>query len=339
MKSPFFVTLILLIHGSIVFAQGKPEPFEISLPAQRVSGSLYNSILFMDIRRDTTGFGMVQKGAINRNARVVAKIPMAQQFSNVLNALTDSTAQSGELLLAIRHCRFGEITGAVSEKGYFFFRADLFARDGNEYKKIASIDTVTVITAMDVTQKNFKNGSKVITDFIVAHLTQKYGDDFSLSANQIPKLDSIEKSKLPLYTNPNFVDGVYYNYRSFSLQRPDVVSLSVSFDRKGKPENVSSVDGKGNKITIDSHSIYAFVSEGKPYIAGEFNYYPLEKRKDDFYFVGRASDVKTSNVMAAEIMFGIIGGLLAQSATSVFEMRIDHLSGDFIKIKEAKTGR
>ena len=156
----------------------------------------------------------------------------------------------------------------------------------------------------------------------------------TLLPEQLPKIDSIEKNKLPLYTSNTLTDGIYYNFRSFVNQQPDETGISATFDKKGKPQRISYTNKKGQKVEIESRFIYAFVHEGKPYVSGEFSCYPLEKRGDDFYFTGKAVDAKSSDVAMATAFFGIIGGLMASSATSVFEMKIDHLSGGFIRIKE-----
>lgn len=85
---------------------------------------------------------------------------------------------------------------------------------------------------------------------------------------------------------------------------------------------------------VKGKSVYAVIFQDRPYISTKYGYYPLLKRGNDFYFTGKASDYTNSDVVTAEIFFGILGGLIAQSATSVFEMKLDHLSGGFIRIKE-----
>jgi hypothetical protein len=78
--------------------------------------------------------GIVQLGAFNRKAKVVAETPLDNQVSGLLAGLTDSTAQNGELFLLLRQMNFAEVTGAMSERGYFQLRAVLFAKKEMAFK-------------------------------------------------------------------------------------------------------------------------------------------------------------------------------------------------------------
>jgi hypothetical protein len=331
-----FATAIFGICSIFSYAQAKTEAYQISLPVSRISGSFYNNIHLMDIRDDSVSLGIVQKGAFNKRATVVAETPLATQFSNVLNALADNTAKEGELLLLLRQLSFAEITKAMSELGYCHFRAVLFAKVGEGYSKLETIDTVVVIKAMDVTKKMFRLGSEAVTDFISRNLTKEPSGDIVLSLEQLPQIDSFEKTKIPLYTTVTYTDGLYYTYQSFASQQPDETGVSIVFDKKGRVQKINYINKKGQKWDIENRFIYAFVYEGKLYISGEFTCYPLEKRGDDFYFTGKANDAKSGDIMAAQFFFGIMGSLMASSATSIFEMKIDHITGGFIRVKEVE---
>lgn len=213
----------------------------------------------------------------------------------------------------------------------------LFAREKGQYHKIAGIDTVFVVKSMlDVTKKMYKQGCQIVTDFIADHLKQKPIEEIAYSQYQFQRIDSIEKTHLPLYTTQTFTDGIYHSFHSFARQQPDKKKLSGTFNKENKLRRIYYVGEHGNREKVKDKSVYAVVYKGKPYITTKYGYDPLEKRKNDFYFTGKASDFETSDILTAEVLFGIIGGLLAQSATSVFEMKIDHLSGGFIRIKEIK---
>jgi hypothetical protein len=329
--------IIQILNTFLLFyfsAQAQTEAFKIPLPYNKKANSLYNSIKLLDIRSDTTDFGFVQKGALNRSVSIVAEPSLQTQLNDVMKALIDNPAQEGELLLVLRQSRFAEITKATSERGYFHFRAILFAHENGMYKKIESIDTVVVVKAFDVTKKMLSAGGEAISYFIESNLTKQPGDELTLSFDQMRSIDDIEKSKLPLYINETYKDGIYYNFKSFVNQQPDETGVSATFDKKGKTLRISYTDKKGKPREIENRFIYAFVYEGRPYISGEFTCYPLEKRGNDFYFSGKVPDPKGDEVFMASVFFGVLGGLMASSTKSVFEMKIDHLSGGFIRLRE-----
>lgn len=62
-----YITLLLVLATGVLRAQNKTEHFSIDPSEEKVSGSLYSSIEFRDLRRDTTLLGVVQLGIVNSN--------------------------------------------------------------------------------------------------------------------------------------------------------------------------------------------------------------------------------------------------------------------------------
>ena len=333
-KFLLFPIFIFLITPKL-FSQNRTEDFEITLPDKKVSNSLYKTIRFIDSRYDTSSIGIVQLGAFNKKAKVVPEIPFATQLSNVMNALRDATAKDGELLFQLRQFNFAELTGAMSEKGYCYLRAWLYSNKNGRYQKIASIDTVIFIKAMDVTKALFRNGSKTITNFIADNLLKDATDLQYYSFRDILQIDSMEKNDIPLYTTSQMKEGLYETYRSFLNQTPDKQVTAESKDEK--IASVKTINENGKTDKVKSKDVYAIVSNGKPFIATDYGYYPLQKINDDFYFTGKAKvNANTGDVIAASIFFGIIGGLIASDAEATFEMKIDHINGGFIRLREIR---
>ncbi len=335
MKKTFIVTNILVASALTLVAQNKISDLEISLPEQRVPNSHYNSISFIDTRFDTSHFGIVQLGAFNSKARVKPKIPIGVQLTNVLNALVDSSARNGELLLQLRQFSYAEITGATSEKGYCYIRAVLYAKKTDRYLKLGAIDSVIYIKSLDVTRPLFRNSSRLISNFLATHLTSVPDESSGYSYDEIVHLDQLEKQSIPAYTGSAFKEGLYETYQSFMQQVPDK-AIVVNM-KKEKIEDVKITGANGKAEKVKPKNIYAIVYNGQPYIATEYGYYPLQKSGDDFFFTGRAkATADGGGVVAATVFFGIVGGLIASDATSVFEMKIDHINGGFMRIREVK---
>lgn len=334
--------LIPLISFSIIIcmnavAQKATKDFEIELPEQKISGSLYNTISYIDSRLDTTHMGIVQLGAFNKKARVVPKIAFGQQLTNVLQALTDSASGDGGLLFQLKQLSFAEVTGAVSEKGYCYLRAVLYKKAGESYNPVNSIDTVILVKAMDVTKALFRNGSKVINSFISDNLLRPSTDTINYSYSDVVHIDSIEKRKLKLYNVTAYTDGVYKSFESFLNQAPDYTEMSVTMKR----DTISSVKiaGENGKMEkIKTKNLYAVIYKGQIFVATEYGYYPVEKYNDDFLFTGKAKvTAATGDVIAASMFFGVLGGLIASdAANATFEMKIDHINGGFIRLREVK---
>lgn len=331
--------LLLLISFTFTFSvigQNLTKEFELSVPVNKIANSLYNSIEVLDSRPDTTFFGIVQRGAFNRKARVIASPDIKVQIQNTFRLLTDSSAENKSLLLQLRQFNFAELTGATSERGYCYLKMELYEKKDDSYYRIARTDTVLFTKAMDVTNLNFRKGSATIINFISQNLMQKGEPGNSFSFDELNHIDSIEKSKLPLYTTGLLKDGVYYSYDAFKNQAPDtVVKLEPKEDKM--VTQFRAIDNNGKKIKLKTNETYAIVTDGQPYIATGFGFYKLNKKDDDFYFIGKAKvTANTGEVLAAGFFFGIIGSLIASDASAEFEMKIDHTNGGFIRIREIK---
>lgn len=334
----FFIFFASLCFNTAI-AQKATKDFEIDLPQQKVAHSLYNTIEYIDSRFDTSNMGIVQLGAFNKKARVIPVTPFHLQLQKVLDSLTDKTeAGKDTLLFQLRQLSFAEVTGAMSEKGYCYLRAALYQKQPEGYKPVSSIDTVLLIKSMDVTKGLFRNGSKLLNGFIAENLGKAGSGDILYAYNDIAHIDSVEKRKLTVYNIDTYTDGVYINYQSFINQTPDYVNMDVKLKR----DTVSTVKIKGDKDKMEkikAKDMYAVIYQGKIFIATDYGYYPAEKYNDDFLFTGKAKVAASAgDMIAAGVFFGIIGSLIAEnSANATFEMKIDHVNGGFIRLREVKS--
>ena len=330
-----FAGLFASFFYSDIKAQ-KIEEFSFIKPELKVSNSLYNSITFVDSRRDTSTLGIIQTGAFNRQALVVAKGGLDSQVKNVMAFLTDSTANKNELLLQLRMYNLAEVTSGFSEKGYFKFYAHLFAKTSNGYSKIADIDTLVKLSSgMDVSNALLKTSSSVFTDFIANNLTRKPLSPATYPYNYILKIDSVEKSRLKIYTTDTYTDGVYYRYSSFSDQIPDG-EVVVEGDSL-REDNVKIFDAKRKLRKLTAANAYGIVFKGKPYLSNKFGFNPMYKKNNDLFFNGKISvyrNASSGGVIAAGALFGLVGALAVSAAGSsdIYdgEIKIDYLTGEFV---------
>lgn len=53
-------------------------------------------------------------------------------------------------------------------------------------------------------------------------------------------------------------------------------------------------------------------------------------------FIRAKVNANTGAVITSYLLFGVVGAIIASDADSVFEMKIDHSNGSFIRIKEVE---
>lgn len=314
------------------------EDFQLTLPDQKIQNSLYSSIRFIDARFDTASVGIIQRGALNMGVLLVTRIPLEEQAKTVFTALTDKTAKTGKFILHIRQFSLVELAaGVLGQQGYCYLRANLFAGNNGSYRMLNKFDSVIMVrSSYDVTKDLLKTGSEVLTGFITNNLLKEPVETESYSLADIYRIDSLEKRNLAVYQTDVYKDGVYRTFNSFISQTPDgQITAKV---KKQEIWDVFTFNKKGKKEKVWQKDCYALIYNGKPYISTEFDYYPLYKKDGDFYFAGkaRAPVITAEGIVTSVLFLGLLGGLILPYGEATFEMKIDHLNGGFIRIRQVK---
>lgn len=344
MKKIMKSTLIFLgiILSVSLYSQKRTEDFSISFPDKKPEKSYYKTIQLIDVRIDTASLGIVQKGAFNAKARVIPTAPLNDQFQNLLNHINGENAENGTIVMYLKQLYFAEITGALSEHGYCYFQAYLFAKnEDGTYSYLDQIDSVIDHSSMDVTKATMKKGSDMVSDFISRNVSKKAIPTDRYTWSDLKNFDKIEKQKLSLYHSAELKEGIYPDYHSFKNLEPSARTIS-SAKFYGKTSKIIKLyeTSEGKEKEIKKNEVYAIVYQGAPYLylPVENAFIKAEKKDGDFYFTGKIkSTAKTGDVVLASAFFGIIGGLLASESTSVpFELQLDYINGGFIPIKEVK---
>lgn len=337
---PLHAAILLCFFSLYAVAQEIPlRYYDIQAPVHKkkqpaynkISNSLYKNIYFLDCRVDSNYIGSVSVGLLNHEGRLKLRTPFQPQLQSLLDSLTDGSAANGELLFQLRKFRFVEEWATR----YCYLQAGLYVKTENQYQRLSILDTVMVVTSRDVTGTIEYLGSKIMTDFLSSQLLQRPSDTTSFPVQEVLRYDSIEKNQLPLFTATAYTDGIYNSYHSFSLQQPDRPG-QIKINKHGDVTSVSAKDSTGKMVKLKYKDLYAFVYEGKPYIATEYDYYPVEKMSNNFYFTGKvkvaASESDKGN---AQFTFGLIGRALASGGyEATYGMFIDYISGVFIHLRK-----
>jgi fructose-1,6-bisphosphatase/sedoheptulose 1,7-bisphosphatase-like protein len=92
-------------------------------------------------------------------------------------------------------------------------------------------------------------------------------------------------------------------------------------------------------MKLKSKKLYALVFDGKPYIATEYGYYPLEKVHNILTFTGKVKVAASEgDKNGAQMAFGLIGRAMASGGYEAsYEMAIDPVSGVFVHLHKIET--
>ena len=205
---PCAFLLMLFSFYTNLFSQVNTTGFSIIIPRQKISGSLYSSIQFIDSRKDTGTMGFVQQGFFNKKAAIIAKSPFQDQLENLLDSITGKSGGEGELLFQLRYLRFAEVTNALTEKGYCYIKAALYGKKDHQYVKLSLLDSIVYVKSAEVRKALLRNTSIVLTNFISDNLMNQGNDSDSISYKDIGGIEQFEKKKIPLYIAKTYKDAV-----------------------------------------------------------------------------------------------------------------------------------
>jgi len=337
--------ILLMIAFSCLFLnaqQTRPYPeifreFTLKYTPPLVSNSLFDKIKLLDLRGDTVRLGQCQFGLLNKKFTLTPKPFLSIQLASIISRATNQSAKNGELVLCLKKFMFAERTAAFTEEGFCSFDADLYRKTDSLYYLIQSIDTLIRVRSMDVTKGIIHRSDSVFTCFVTRNLLNEGNLNNPLSLKEVVSADSIAKHKLKLYNTPNLVNGIYTTYENFKNQTPD--KSGIVERKKDKIKSIKITTDNGVEQMIKPQDIYAVVTDGIPFIATEFGYYPLRLRNDDFVFIGKlpAPAIATG----ATFFFGLMGTLLSSDykKSAYFYSVLNFRDGRFIRVREILFGK
>lgn len=306
-----------------------------------------SSSLFLDNRHtDTLNLGYIIQKKYEGNFifNIQPAYPLREQFTNLLDSFNSAVHSNRKLLLQLGRLKFGGPKNKSMNQRWFMFRAYLFEVTEKGYCRLGTIDTVAIINVKNnkhFVLNCFRFAGDVISGFIGSCLSKPISASPEyVTLNQIEKIDSIQKSHLPVYTTDTLTEGVYASYESFRNQTPDHVEFDVKME-DSVPVDVEKLNPDiNNRYRFDK--VYAFVVNNKIYINNNFKYYLLEKRDNDFFFKTTMKTDKGVPTVLGLLTFTTLTILdkVVNEATKrheiEYEMKLDHLDGSFIPYNMAK---
>jgi len=343
-SSRFRYPLVLLLACYLIGmqklrAQEKTKYFQLSSTSKKPVKSFYNKVKFIDSREDTTNYGIVRVGALNKEAMLVPPISMGEQLNQVLFENKVEGGGNRELFFQLRKLKFIEKAEGLKEFGYCFFRANVYTLTHQGYVLMSAIDTLLAVESRDVTKPIMDRANKTIIRFFLESVKKDSVGSQFFTMDQIVNIDEVEKQNFKLYTATEFADGIYSTFQYFRDQTPDLTLFSITFE-DGEISEIKARNRSGKLVKMKSENVYAIVNKGIPYISAQFGYYPLVKNNNDFYFIGddkqhylKGHVVRSNSLLKPmEFVYSNI------SLTSQYEIKIDHLNGKFMRVKEIKDG-
>ncbi len=323
--------------------------FNIADNKSKENNRLYKHIEVFDARIDTNSLGhLFLEARLSDNERLFEiknKISFDKQIKELFNNAVNEAAISDTVVLQIRNVFFNELGVNFNWASYFHLRFNTYRKNNNIYYPIATVDTTINFNLVFRYNKRrlIRKAQKVFKQKILNNITHFSNTNIVYNRYEISKIDSIEKSTMPLYTMPTLDDGIYLNYESFKNQQPSDNLFYVDTSEKGEIKELYEKDLEENLKHIKINKIYAIVWNGSPFISNFRKLIPLKKIDNNYFFTGKrfssTNDAEFHhrfNVASKKVINFINLKDLTFSNKRTFFLKLDHLNGNFINAESVK---
>ena len=348
MRVMYLLISIFFVGCYVVNPKGYKD-FNITNNKIKVNNSLYKHIVVIDERTDTNSLGhlFLEARLGDNNDRLFEiknKISFDKQIKELFNNAVNEAAISDTIVLQVRNVFFNELFVNFNWASYFHLRFNTYRKNNNIYYPISTVDTTINFNLVFRYNKRrlFRKARKVFKQKILSTFSIYSDTNVAYNEYEISRIDSIEKSAMPLYTNPTLNDGIYLNYESFKNQQPDNF-FYVNISEKGEIKELYEKDLEANLKIIKVKKIYALVWNGRPFISNLKKLTPLTKMGNNYFFTDKiflsTNDAEFQhgfNVASKKVINFINLKSLFSSNKRIILVQLDHLNGNFINAESVK---
>ncbi len=299
----------------------------------------FQKVSVIDGRENKRNIGLVQKGVNNTLAAVMIDPSLEEALQDFLNPLLSNAGGKKRLIIHIRQLSFSEFTRTFKEEGFFRIRAEAYEQTDNGYLPLSKIDTLVIVSGLDVTNNLLKSGQRTIYHWVDYSLRQKPVAENYYSAADILNIDRIEKQKIPLYNNPELPKGLYQSYQDLAQRQPSDTSINFEYDDQTGRIRATRTDDNGNSkvIRLTSKTGYAVSFDNKLWILVPEGYAMAKFRDGSLYYMAPYNlMVAKANNANSYMLFGLVGGTIYSmnnSEEKLTNFMVDHLNGGQIPVK------
>jgi hypothetical protein len=196
------------------------------------------------------------------------------------------------------------------------------------------VDTTITVSGFDVTKK-----LKRTIDQSLANLyEQLYGHPEAAelyTMDEVLRFEDGQKLALPAYARQGNENAVYKTWADFVQLNPRPNQRAI---QKRKQFRISYINERGKEKTAPAYYARVISFQNKLYYNMEGRFYEMTRKNNDFYVSGKTSQFQdNSNAAVAGAMFGIVGAVIASSASNggqeAYECKIHYKKGNLIPIR------
>ena len=259
------------------------------------------------------------------------------QFENWFLKSNENSIGTRDLVLLVEKFHFFSEPLKKGDLEKVEIKMSVFEKKFNQYYFLDRINNVILLDPQKAenTPKGFTRYlDGTFSQFLKNSFEVEKKEEKGINENELKEYEQILQSRIPLFVNKQYKDGVYKDFDAFANQKP-LVNFELVKNNDGEV-----VRAKSNEERMSLSKIYAFVDNGKAYrptIAGN-----LEILNDEggFYVVSNRKSLFPEEVNMIYYSFGILGGIAGAIDASVkhdkamksdkYNIYLDSVNGNFV---------
>ncbi|WP_090153112.1 hypothetical protein [Dyadobacter soli] len=328
MKIPLLLLTILV---------ALPSLGQISLTLNPHCGDfepVFTDVEVLDLREGQKLVGFIHKGITNKPEQIVFTGNMADSLVPFFKAPNGDLKTPKKLVFILNELFMNENTKSVPKTGKLKLSTRLFIKNDLEtYSEILTTDSIFTVKGFDVTKKLFRLVSDELCNLSkTAAKTENNRERPVLTRSELEHFDSLEISKLPIFSNQKPTSGIFKDYSHFKENKPDIeAEILVEKSKKGKFTAYRIFGSRRKKVQLETSGFYAISDGIKLFKATSEGLFEIKKIDHKLFYDRAGSFTDPGN---AGIYFGMAGAMIAFSLSphkiNLFRFKINHRRGNSI---------
>ncbi|KAA0992684.1 hypothetical protein [Dyadobacter aurulentus] len=208
--------------------------------------------------------GYIHKGIGNNSKQIVFNGSIADSLSMFFKDKNGTIPSQKSLVFILNELFMNVNTRDIPENGKLKLSLRLFLEnESGRYSEVLAVDSIFTVKGFDVTKKLFRSVSEEFCSISKAATGRKLDDDKpAFTKDELNYLDSLEISRIPIFSNQIPNPGIFKDYAHFAQNNPDIAAkIVIEKSKKGKITAYRFYGTKKKGVPLETTGLYA-ISDG-----------------------------------------------------------------------------
>jgi len=305
----------------------------------------FSNIEVIDNREGQKLLGYIHKGLGNNSKQIVFDGNITDSLAMFFKGKNESVPNQKPMVFILNELFMNENTRDIPENGKLKLSLRLFLENySGKYSEILAVDSIFTVKGFDVTRKLFRSVSEEFCSISKAAAERKVDDDKpTFTRDELNYLDSLEISRIPIFSNQIPNSGIFKDYAHFAQNNPDIAAkIVIEKSKKGKITAYRFYGNKKKGVPLETTGVYA-ISDGLTlYKATAAGFFEMKNINQRLYYDRPGSFTDANSGAMWGMYFGVAAAVITipLSASSnknyLFRFKVNHRRGNSIPIGVAE---